>query len=81
MFCEDGLRRPIRGLTFHIETGSHSPIFCKPGRYGPHKYEVMQNMVERLDENGVVEEDDGPWGALLVIAAKPNQEDVPWHDY
>ena len=27
----------------------------------------MKNMVERLDENGVVEEDDGLWGPLVVL--------------
>ena len=28
----------------------------------------MQNLVERLDQNGVVEEYDGPWGALVFLA-------------
>ena len=30
-------------------------------------------MAERMDENGVVEEDYGPWGALVVLATKPHQ--------
>ena len=38
-------------------------------------------MVVRLDENGVVEEDNGTWGALMVLAAKSHQENVPWHKY
>ena len=42
---------------------------------------MMRRLVERLDENGVVEEDDGTWGALAVLAAKPHQENVPWHEY
>ena len=41
----------------------------------------MQNLVERLDESGVVEEDDVPWGALVVLYAKPHQENVPWYNY
>ena len=41
----------------------------------------MRSLVGRLDENGIVEEDDGPWGALVVLAAKPHQENVPWHKY
>ena len=41
----------------------------------------MRNLVESLNENSVVEEDDGPWGALVVLAAKPHQENVPWHKY
>ena len=29
----------------------------------------------------MVGEDDGPWGALVVLDAKQNQENVPWHRY
>ena len=38
-------------------------------------------MVGSLDENGVVEEDVVPWGALLLLAAKPHHKNVPWHKY
>ena len=41
----------------------------------------MRKLVERIDENGVVEEDDGQWGSLVVLAAKPHQENFPWHKY
>ena len=42
---------------------------------------MMLKLVERLYENGVVEEDDGKWGALVVLAAKPHQENLPWSEY
>ena len=29
----------------------------------------------------MVEEEYVPWGALVVLAAKPHQESVPWHKY
>ena len=73
MFCEDGFGWPIQGFSFQIDTGNHPPICCKPPRYGPHDYEVMQKLVERLDEKVVVEEDDVPWVSLVVLAAKPHQ--------
>ena len=38
-------------------------------------------MVERLDENRVVEQDNVIWGALVVLAAKTHQENLPWHEY
>ena len=79
VFCEGGLRSPIRRFSLQIDTGRHSPICCKTTRYVPRKYKVMRKLVERLDENGVVEEDDGPWGALVVISAKLHQGNVPWH--
>ena len=40
-FCEDGFRRPIRGFSFQIDTGNHTPIYCKPPRYGPNESEIM----------------------------------------
>ena len=49
VFLKYGFRWNIHGFSFHIDTGSHSPIFCKPPRYGPHESEVIQNLVERLD--------------------------------
>ena len=62
VFCEDNFYWPIQGFSFHIDTGSHSPICYKPPRYGPHESEVMRKLVEMLDENGMVEENDRPWG-------------------
>ena len=41
----------------------------------------MQKLVEIIDENGVVEEDNGPWGALVILAAKLYQDNAPWHKY
>ena len=73
LFCEYGFRRPIQGFSFQIDTGKHQPICCKPTRYDLHESEVMQKLLESLDENGVVEEDDRPWGALVVILGKPRK--------
>ena len=41
----------------------------------------MRNHVRSLYKNGALEEDDGPWVALVVIDAKPHQEKIPWHEY
>ena len=41
----------------------------------------MQNLVERLDENGVLEENNVPWGELVVLSEKPHQENAPWNEY
>ena len=40
----------------------------------------MQNLVERMGENGVVEEYYVTWGALVVLEAKPCKGSVPWHE-
>ena len=81
VFCEDGLHRPIWGFLLQIDAGNNLYIGCKPHRYSPHESVVMKNMAKRLDENGVVEEDDGPWELFVVIASKPRQENVPWNEY
>ena len=73
VFCEYGLRRPIQGFSDLADTGNHPPICFNPPRYVPHESEVMQILVEWLYEHGVVEEDYGPWGALVVLAEKPHQ--------
>ena len=80
VFCEDGFRRPIRGFSFQIDTSNHPYICWKPPRYVPHESEVIRKLAERLDKNGVLGEDYRPWGALLVLASKPNQENVPQND-
>ena len=41
----------------------------------------MLKLVEMMHERGVEEEDNKPWGALVVLDAKPHQENVPWHKY
>ena len=42
----------------------------------------MEGLVQQLAENGLIEEDDGPWGALIVLATKAqHREHVPWHEY
>ena len=56
--CEDGFLQPIRGFSFQIDTGNHQPICCKLPRYGPLESKFIKKLVERLDENGVVEEDE-----------------------
>jgi RNase H-like domain found in reverse transcriptase/Integrase zinc binding domain/Reverse transcriptase (RNA-dependent DNA polymerase) len=81
VFCEEGLRRNIRGYTCRIDTGAVSPVCCKPPRYGPHESIIMNKLVHQLQQNGLIEDDDGPWGALIVLAAKHGQENTPWHDY
>ena len=46
-------------FSFHIDTGNHPPICCKPPRYIPRESEFMQEIVESLDANGMAEEDNG----------------------
>jgi hypothetical protein len=81
VFAEEGVRKHIRGVKFHVDTGEVEPICVKSPRYGPHESRVINSLIEKLEQNGLIEDDDGPWGAIIVLAAKPNQEHVHWSQY
>ena len=81
VFCEEGLRRNIRGFSCRVDTGDVAPVCCKIPRCGPHESRAMSKLVDHLDYNGLTEPDDGPWGSQIVLAAKPGQDDTPWHEH
>ena len=80
-FDPSGALRPVRGHISHIDVGDHKPVCCKVPRHGPHESRVMDKLLAELESKGVIEDDCGPWGAMIVLAAKPNQDHVHWRDY
>lgn len=81
VFAPEGLRDHIRGFVCHIDTGNAQPLCCKIPRYGPHEARVFTQLARGLEENGLIEEARSPWGAQVVLAAKPNQDHVHWSEY
>ena len=81
VFAQEGLKNHIRGFICHIDTGNAQPVCCKIPRYGPHEARVITKLARGLEENGLVEEARSPWGAQVVLAAKPNQDHVHWSEY
>jgi hypothetical protein len=81
VFTQAGMQRPIRGFEFHIDTGKVKPITCKVPVYGHHKERVIQELVETLQNKGLIEDDDRPWGSPIVLASKPNQGHIHWLRY
>ena len=61
VFCEEGFRRTIWG--FHSMLTHATPQLSATNHPGirPHEYEVVKNLWERLDENGVAEYENMPW--------------------
>ena len=41
----------------------------------------MIELITVLDLNGLISDDFGPWGAIIVLAAKPGQYNVPWEKF
>ena len=75
-FCEEGARRPIIGYEFAIDTGSSKPVCCKKPNYGPYESEIIMKQIVSLLKNDWIKECAGPWGSMIVLAAKPHQEDI-----
>jgi hypothetical protein len=81
VFDPEGTLRPIRAFVFNIDTGAAKPVTCKPPRYGPHESAVMLKLLVPLEAKKVIEDDKGPWSAMIVLASKPNQEHKHWEEY
>ena len=75
-FCEEGARRTILGYEFTIDTGASKPICVKRPNYGPYESAIIMQQILSLEKNNWIEEEFGPWGARIVLAAKPHQEHV-----
>ena len=81
VFAPEGLKHHIRGFVCHIDTGNAQPVCCSIPRYGPHEARVITQLARGLEANGLIEDAQSPWGAQVVLAAKPNQEHVHWSEY
>ena len=81
VFAPEGLKQHIRGFVCHIDTGNATPVCCNIPRYGPHEARVITELTRGLEANGLIEEARSPWGAQVVLAAKPNQAHVHWSEY
>ena len=71
-FCDEGSHRTILGYEFAIDTGDHTPICCKKPTYGFHESKVIMKHVLTLLANVWIRKCGGPWGSLIVLAAKPH---------
>ena len=52
VFAEEGLRNPIKGFQFVVDTGETKPICCRIPRYGMHEAPVIKKICEGLKHNG-----------------------------
>ena len=81
MFCQDGMQQQMRGFEYSIDIGDNEPVCCKPPRYGPHETRVINTLTTALTNKNLIEDDYGPYGALIVLASKPHQEHFHWVDF
>ena len=75
-FDPSGVRRPILGFQYVIDTGDSPPVASRQPNYGIYERPIMLKFLEDLKHNGLIREENGPWASSLVLAPKPHQEDI-----
>ena len=75
-FAMKGARRTIIGYEFGIDTGDAKPVCCAKPQYGYHESAIIMEQVLALLKNSWIEECEGPWGSMVVLAPKPHEEHI-----
>ena len=73
-FAKKGCKRPIIGFEFSIDTGTAKPVCCRKPTYGFYENDIIMKQIAELLKNGWIRLCQGPWGSIIVLAAKPHQE-------
>ena len=47
VFAEEGVRKNIRGVQLHVDTGESTPVCVRNPRYGPHETRVIMQLPSR----------------------------------
>lgn len=56
----------------HIDTGDHPPIAVPPYRVTPAKKELIRMELDKMLEDGIIEECESAWSAPIVLVPKSN---------
>ena len=75
-FAAEGIKRIILGYEFCIDTGDATPVCCKKPNYGANEAAIMMKHIKILLHNDWVEQCEGGWGSICVLAPKPHQEGI-----
>lgn len=65
---------PTRFAVHHIDTGSAKPIAGPPYRTSPAKKELIRKEIDKMLEDGVIEEAESEWAAPVVLIPKKDGE-------
>ena len=76
-FAPEGISRYILGYMFTIDAGTSPSTCCKPPNYRPNEWEIIMKHIKAVLTNKWLREcSGGAYGAPIVLAPKPHQEDV-----
>ena len=64
------------GYEVGIVTGGANPVCCLKPSYGSYETKIIVQQVAQLLCNEWIEQCEGPWGSMFVLAQNPHQENV-----
>ena len=77
VFAPEGICKTILGYEFKVDTGSSASVCCRPPSYGPNESKVItKQLIVLINNKWVREIKGGSYGAPIVLAPKPHQEEV-----
>ncbi len=77
----DVMPTPAHGVEHHIHTGSHPPVFAKPGHLDSEKFEIAKAEFERLESAGIVRRSKSPCSFPLHMVPKKDGSLQPCDDF
>ena len=80
-FFKEGAQRPLLEYKFSIDTCTSKPVFYRKPQYGPYESKIIMSQIEVLLQNKCIEECGGPWGRIIILAAKTRHEHITNIDY
>ena len=77
-FIASGVNRPVLNYEFCIDTGTATPVACRPVLYGIRESEIMQTQLKTLLNKGWISHFSSlsGWLSMIVLAPKPHQEHI-----
>jgi hypothetical protein len=55
-----------------VDTGDAAPIKCRMYREGPERRNIINNLVDEMEQQGLIEKSSSPWSSPVCLIKKPN---------
>ena len=69
----ENISKPIHGVEHRIDTGEHEPIASAPYRISPAMKSKLRQELDKMLEEGVIDEKESPWAFPVVLIPKKDK--------
>ena len=77
VFVPEGIKKTILGYKFKVDTGTSKGVCCRPPNYGHYEGDIIMEHICAFQNNNWIQKcPTGSYGAPIVLAPKPHQDDV-----